>query len=56
MAYLISRLREPSTYASLAAVLGALGVSMPAGVVQAVTLAGTGLAGAAAILMPEGKP
>ena len=53
MEYLLDRLREPSTYASLAAVLGTLGVSLSPGIVQALTLAGVGIAGAIGILVAE---
>lgn len=55
MDYLISRLREPSTYAGLAALLASLGVSVPAPWVQAVSAVGVALAGAAALFLPE-KP
>ena len=53
--YLLARMREPATYASAAAVLGTVGVTAPPGVVQNVTLVGTGVAGLLGILLPEGK-
>lgn len=53
MTYIITRLREPSTYAGLGALLGTFGVVMPPGMVQNITLAGTGLAGIVAALLPD---
>lgn len=55
MSRLIASLREPSTYAALAALLGTVGISLPPGLVQNVTLAGTGLAGLLGVFLPE-KP
>ena len=55
MPYLIARLREPSTYAGIAALLASLGVSVPSGWIQAVSALGVALAGAAALFLPE-KP
>ena len=55
MRFLLSRLREPSTYAGIAALLGGFGLTLDAGIIQNVALAGTGLAGLAAAFMPEGK-
>jgi len=55
MNYIIKRLREPSTYATLAAMTAAFGLSVEPGVVQNVTLAGTGVAGLLGMLLPE-KP
>ena len=40
MNYVLARLAEPSTYASLAAILGGIGYVLPAGVIQNLTLAG----------------
>ena len=53
MKYTIARLREPSTYATLAAMLGAFGLSVEPGVLQNLTLAGTGLSGLLGLLLPE---
>lgn len=53
MQYILARLREPSTYAGLAAVLAAFGLSLDAGLVQSIALLGTGLAGVLAAFMPD---
>jgi hypothetical protein len=53
MKYLIARLREPSTYAGLAALLASFGLSLDAGLVQSIALLGTGLAGVVAAFMPD---
>jgi hypothetical protein len=50
------RLKEPSTWASLAATLGALGFAVPEGLMQYITFAGMGLAGVLGFFMPEKKP
>ncbi|WAL84953.1 hypothetical protein OYT13_11400 [Pandoraea sp. XJJ-1] len=52
--YFLQRLREPSTWAGLAALAAMFGV--PTGTAQAVAQAGVALAGAAAVLLPEQKP
>jgi hypothetical protein len=51
--YFINRLREPSTYSGLAALLLALGLNLPGGLLEAVTQLGIGLAGIISILLPE---
>ncbi len=51
--YLDARLGEASTYAGLAAVLGAAHISVDAGVLHAVTLWGVVLSGALAVLIGE---
>lgn len=53
MTYLLARMREPSTYAGLAAVLAAFGLSLDAGLVQSIALLGTGFAGVLAAFMPD---
>jgi hypothetical protein len=55
MTYLLKRFREPSTYSGIAALLVGLGVALPAGIVEAVTYFGVGLAGLASIFLPESK-
>lgn len=53
MQYLVSRMKEPSTYAGLAALLAAFGLNIDAGVLQAVVAILTGLAGLASVLLGE---
>lgn len=53
MTYLLSRLREPSTYAGLAALAGAFGVSIPIAWVQALSGLGVAIAGVLAVVVPE---
>ncbi len=48
---ILKRFREPSTYAALAALLAVFGV--PVGIGEAVVQIGAGLAGLAAIFLPE---
>ena len=50
------RFREPSTWAGVAAGLAALGVSIPGETWKAIVLTGTGIAGLAAVLLPEQPP
>jgi hypothetical protein len=50
---LIKRLKEPSSWAALAAGLVVLGVNLDPGLLSKITTAGTGLAALAAFLMPE---
>ena len=50
-----SRFSEPSTYASLAAVLAAVGFNIDPGLWQTVTQVGVALAGAAGVLLAERK-
>jgi hypothetical protein len=53
MKYLINRLKEPSTYAGLAALLAAFGLHVEPGILQAIVAMATGLAGLASILVGE---
>jgi hypothetical protein len=53
MQYLVSRMKEPSTYAGLAALLAAFGLNIDAGILQAVVAILTGLAGLASVLIGE---
>ena len=53
MDYIISRLKEPSTYAGLAALLAAFGVSIDPGMLQAVVAVATAIAGLASIFVAE---
>lgn len=54
MKNIIARLKEPSTYAAFFTALAALGLSLDPGIIQAITAAGAGVAGLAAVLLPEG--
>ena len=51
--FVISRLKEPTTYAGLGVLLALFHVSIEPGLLQAVATAGIGLAGAAAVAMKE---
>lgn len=53
MQYIVNRLKEPSTYAGLAAVLAALGLHVDPGILQAAVAVATGLAGLASVLLAE---
>jgi ABC-type uncharacterized transport system involved in gliding motility auxiliary subunit len=53
MEYIIARLKEPSTYAGLAALLAAFGVSIDPGMLQAVVAVATAIAGLASIFVAE---
>jgi hypothetical protein len=53
--YVAERLREPSTAASISAMLIGLGVHVDAGLVQYVMFAVAGVAGAAGFFLPESK-
>jgi hypothetical protein len=55
MSYILKRFREPSTYSGIAALLVGLGVALPAGVIEAVTYVGVGIAGLVSIFLPENK-
>lgn len=55
MAYLISRLREPSTYAGLAGLAAAFGFVVPAEWVQAAAGLGVALGGVLAVVVPEAQ-
>jgi hypothetical protein len=53
LAYLVARLSEPSTWATITAVLTGLGVTLPAGVTQNIIAIGTGFAGLLGVLLRE---
>ncbi len=53
MTYLIARFGEGSTYAALAALLGVCGLHLDPGIVQNVTLIGTGITGLLGILLRD---
>jgi hypothetical protein len=55
MKALLSRLAEPSSWAGIAAFLGLVGVHVPTETFKAISLAGSGVAAAAAVLIPEKK-
>jgi len=50
---LIQRLKEPSTYAAIAAALVALGLNIDDSIIQGVTQAGTGVSALVAIILKE---
>ena len=54
MNYLLQRLTESSTYASLAAILAGAGVVIPPGVWKDVTIGGMFIAGIAGVVIKEG--
>lgn len=49
----LSRLSEPSTYAGLTGLLGMVGVSVPEGMGQYISLTLAGIAGVVSIFMKE---
>jgi hypothetical protein len=53
MQYLVARLKEPSTFAGLAALLAAFGVQVEPGILQAVIAVLTGIAGLASVFLGE---
>lgn len=56
MDFIIQRLKEPSTYAGLAAVIGGMSFIPDAGAwAHVVTLAGATIAAVLAIVLPENK-
>ncbi len=55
VAFLLARLKEPSSFAGIGALLAAAGIHADDAVVQAIVQALVSLAGLAALLMPE-KP
>jgi hypothetical protein len=55
VSWLGARLREPSTYAGLAAVLAMLHLSTDPGLVHSLSMIGMGLGGVIAFLLPEGE-
>jgi hypothetical protein len=56
MSYVITKLREPSSWAGIAALFAALGWQLPTEYFGAITQVGIALAGLAAILLNERKP
>jgi hypothetical protein len=50
-----ARLREPSTYAGLAAVLGVMGLGADPGLVKNISMIGMGLGGLLSSVLPEAK-
>lgn len=55
ISWLGARLREPSTYAGLAAVLAVFHLSTDPGLVHSLAMIGTGIGGVIAFVLPEGK-
>jgi hypothetical protein len=55
-AFLLARLREPSSYAGLGALLAALGIHVDDAVLQAAIQLLIAAGGLAAVLMPENAP
>ena len=55
VSWLGARLREPSTYAGLAAVLAVAHLSSDPGLVHSLSMIGMGLGGVIAFFLPEGK-
>ncbi len=51
MDYIIARLKEPSTYAALAAISAMLGFNVDPGLMQSIASVGAGAAGIAAVFM-----
>ena len=51
--YLLARLSEASTWASIAAVLAGAGFVLPDGLWHSISLIGIGIAGVAGFLIPE---
>lgn len=52
---ILARLRQPSTYAGLAAVIASLGFAGSDLVGQTIPIVGTAVAGLLAVWLPEGK-
>jgi hypothetical protein len=55
VAYLLARLREPSTYAGLGGLFAAFGLHPNAEVIGAIVNAAVAAAGLAAVLIPEAR-
>ena len=53
MRFLIARFGEPSTYGALAAMLAALGLHLDPGMLQSLTLIGTGITGLLGVLLRD---
>jgi hypothetical protein len=55
MQFVLSRLKEPSTYAGLSVLLSLAGVNLAPEQATAIVTAATALAGAVAVFVPEKK-
>lgn len=55
VSWLGARLREPSSWAAVAALLGVLNLSVDPGLMHDLSLVGMGLGGVIAFVLPEGK-
>jgi len=55
MQTILARLREPSSWAGIAALIGIFGIKIAPEQLQAVIALGSAAAGAAAVFMPERK-
>jgi hypothetical protein len=53
MSYILARLKEPSTYAGLAAILSAFGIGLAPEYWEAIASIGVGAAGLAAVVLAE---
>lgn len=53
LSYIVNRLKEPSTYAGLAALLGVVGLKIAPDQLSAIITVLTGLAGAIAVFVPD---
>lgn len=53
MDYILGRLREPSTYAGIAAILAAFSINLPPDTVGFITQIGIGIAGLIAAFVPD---
>lgn len=53
LAYIVNRLKEPSTYAGLAVLLGIVGVKLAPEALQSIIGVLTAVAGAVAVLVPD---
>lgn len=52
----VTRLREPSTYAGLGVIAGALGLNLDDEMLKMIATVGMGVAALAAVVLPERKP
>lgn len=55
MKAILTRFSEPSSYAGLGAVVGVLGLNVPAGALQAASMVLAGICGLVAVFLPEKK-
>lgn len=55
MEYLLDRLKEPSSYAGLAGLLGVVGINLDPGLLQQIVIVATAVAGLVAFLVREKK-